>query len=209
MRFPKIPKRVRFPVWSVRTITLTALSVLAVTAIAVFALGTRSLFVETELTLAIVAAALFVFLSVGLYQGARVRRWDLPAVEAKGVSFDDIAQNLPDALDVGGGVPDVDAEGCFGSVVAAMLALVAGLLLLVLLWLLLNFGVVLWVFLLAAVSWVFYLALRQVFAKSRVCRGNLGASLGYALLYTLLYTGWLFAVVWIADGLIGRRLGAG
>jgi hypothetical protein len=54
---------------------------------------------------------------------------------------------------------------------------------------------------------VFYLALRQVFARSRVCRGNLGKSVGYALLYTALYTGWLFALVWIAHGLFGPRLG--
>ena len=72
-----------------------------------------------------------------------------------------------------------------------------------------NLGIMLWVFLLAALSWVFYLALRQVFAKRDVCRGNWPLSCGHALLYTVLYTGWLFALVLIAERLFGPHLRGG
>jgi hypothetical protein len=109
--------------------------------------------------------------------------------------------------DLGGFDLGIDGdEGCLGALVGLVLAVVVGILLVFVLWILMYLGIVLWLFLLMAVAWVFYLALRQVFAKSRVCQGNLRASLGHALLYTLLYTGWLFALVFIAQGLLGPRL---
>ncbi len=204
---PKFPKRVRYPVWSVKTITVTALFVTAVTAASVFLSGKRSVFVETELTLAIVAAALFVFLAVGLYRGVRVRRRDLPGTDVKGVSAENmdfsIDNMVPDGLDLGGD------EGCLVAIVGLFVAVIAAVAAVLLLWLVINLGIVLWVFLLAAVAYVFYLALRLVFARSRTCRGNLVASVGYALVYTVLYTGWLFAVVWVAGRLMARGLGRG
>ena len=206
MQRPKIPKRKRYPVWSVKTITALAVFVLAVTAASVFLLGKRSIFYETELTLAIIAAALFLFLSVGLYHGVRVKRRDVPGVDTSGIPLKEVGDSFPDVSNVLDGIDGGD-EGCLAALLALGIAILAGIALLFLLWLLLNLGIVLWVFLLAALSWVFYLALRQVFAKSRVCKGNLPASLGYALAYTLLYTGWLFALVWIAHGLLGDKLG--
>ena len=208
MRRPRIfPKRVRYPVWSVKTITVVAILVIAVTAASVFLIGKKPLLYETELTLGIVAGVLFVFLAVGLYRGVRVKRWDLPGVETKGVSMGELMEGLPDAVDVSGGIDAGEfGEGCLVSIVGLLLAIVMGVVLLLFLWVLLNLGILLWVFLIAALSYVFYLALRQIFAKSRVCKGNLGASLGYALVYTVLYTGWLFGLVWVAHRLFGGRL---
>jgi hypothetical protein len=200
----RFPKRVRYPVWSVKTITVLCILVIAITATSVFLIGKKPLFYETELTLAIIAAVLFVFLAVGLYRGVRVRRRDLPGVDIKGVGLDDLTDHLPDAnhvpepLDVG--------DGCVGAIVGLLLGIVVGALLMVLLWLLLNLGIVLWVFLTAALAWLFYLALRQTFGKSRVCKGKLAPTLAYALMYTILYTGWLFALVWVAQRLFGGRV---
>jgi hypothetical protein len=203
-RFPKLPRRARYRVWSVRTITALGLITAGLTAALVYGLGKRSIFVETELTLTIIAAALFVFLAASLYHGVRVRRRDIPG-EVTGVPI----EKALDAPDFVSPVIEGAAEGGLPGIAAAILAVVVAFLALMLLWVLLNLGIVLWVFLLTVVAWVFYLALRQVFAKSRVCRGNVSKSLGYALLYTALYTGWLFAVVWIAHGLFGSRLHAG
>ena len=205
-KLPRLPKRVRYPVWSVKTITAVAVFVLGVTAASVFLLGKRSVFAETELTLAIAAAALFVFLTVGLYRGVRVKRKDLPGVPVEGLEFADIGQHLPDGIDFSDGI-DGDAEGCVGAIVGLLVAIFAGILLILLLWVLLNVGIVVWVFLLAALAWVFYLALRQVFARSRACKGKLGPSLGWAAWYTFLYTGWLFGLVWAAHRILGPGLG--
>jgi hypothetical protein len=203
----RFPKRVRYPVWSVKTITVVAILVFALTAVSVFLIGKKPLFYETELTLAIIAGVLFVFLTAGLYQGVRVKRWDLPGVDTKGVSMGDLMEGLPDAASLPDGIDPGDfGEGCLGALVGLLLAIVVGVVLLLFLWLLLNLGILLWVFLIAALSYVFYLALRQIFAKSRVCKGNLAASLGYALVYTVLYTGWLFALVWVAHRLFAGRL---
>jgi hypothetical protein len=208
LRPVKLRSRASRRVWSIKTITVVGLCVVALTATCVFLFGKRSIFRETELTLGLVSAGLFVFLAIGLYRGVRVKRRDLPAVDVPNVSVGDMADALPDGLssglDLASGIDDL--EGCAGAIVALILAVVVGIFLVALLWFLLNAGIVVWVFLLAATSSVFYLALRQVFAKSRVCRGRLGPSLGYALLYTVLYTGWLFALVMIAEGLFGESI---
>lgn len=81
----RVPHRTHYRVWSMRTITLVAIAVVTVTAVSVFLLGKGSLFRETGLTLAIVAAGLF--LAVGLYRGVRVERWELPGVSVKAVGF--------------------------------------------------------------------------------------------------------------------------
>jgi hypothetical protein len=203
----RIPHRVNYHVWSVKTITITALVVITVTALSVFLLGRGSLFRETELTLAIVAAGLFLFLTIGLHRGVRVKRWDLPGVSAKAVDIGDLAHHIdpPDLLtDFASGADGI--EGCLGAIIGFVLSLFAGVILLVVLWCAINLGIIVWVFLMAALSWVFYLALRQVFAKSDRCRGKWGASAAYAAYYTLLYTGWLFALVLAAEWVFGRRL---
>jgi hypothetical protein len=205
-----IPHRTNYHVWSIRTITLVAIMVVSVTAISVFLLGKGSLFRETELTLAIIAAGLFVFLSIGLYRGVRVKQWDLANPADHTFSIGKISDHMPGDT---GGLDFLDGldgdEGCLAAIVGLLLAIFASVVLLFVLWIVLNLGIILWVFLLAALSWVFYLALRQVFAKSDICRGNWVRSMAYALLYTALYTGWLFAIVWIADGLLGAKSRAG
>src|SRR5688572_20119222 len=145
-------------VWSIKTITVVAIFVVLLTAVSVFTLGKRSLFHETELTLAIIAAGLFVFLAVGLYRGVRVRRGDLPGTDVKDTRVGEII----DGIDPVSGGFDVAgaADDPLSAVVAFVLGVVALLLLALLLWLLLSFGVVLWVFTLAALAWVFYRALR-------------------------------------------------
>lgn len=207
----RVPHRTHYRVWSMRTITLVAIAVVTVTAVSVFLLGKGSLFRETGLTLAIVAAGLFVFLAVGLYRGVRVERWELPGVSNNTVDFGDVLESLPnsDSGFLGDIASGADGEGCLGAIVGVILAVVVGIFLVFFLWIVINLGIMLWVFLLAASSWVFYLALRQVFAKSDLCHGNWFRSVGYALLYTFLYTGWLFALVLTADWLLGRRLREG
>jgi hypothetical protein len=188
-----------------RTITLVATAVIVVTALSVFLLGKGSLFRETELTLGIIAAALFAFLTFGLHRGVAVKRWDLPGVDQHLVDIGNFADGLSNAPDFD--VVDVGADaGCLGALVGLVLSILAGVILMILLWIFVNLGILLWIFTMAALSWVFYLALRQVFAKGEICRGKWFKSMAYALLYTALYTGWLLALVFIADGLLGQRL---
>src|SRR5688500_3534760 len=93
----RLPRRAKYPIWSVKTITAYALVLILLTATCVFLLGKRSIFRDTELTLAIVSAALFVFLAVGLHHGVRVRRKDLPAAQMPDMPTPDF-----EAPDLGG-----------------------------------------------------------------------------------------------------------
>jgi len=187
----------RYPVWSAWAIGVVAAIDIAVTAVLVFILGHRSFLAEAELTAGIIAITLFLFLTYGLYRGIRVRKEAVTLPSGGDFPLSDAADAV---LNVGWVDPtalgfDIDS-GCLGVVVGVLVAILVMVLLVVLGWLLLPvvWGVL--AVLILAVFWVFNRALRQVFARSRRCRGDRAASLGYAFLYTVLYTGWLFIVAW-------------
>jgi len=191
----------RYPVWSAKWVALLTLLVVALSAALVYGLGKRSLFVETELTLGVIATGLFLFLTTGLYRGVRMRREQLD-----GSSWS-VNTNMADLAGLDWPSPDLDLdpEGIVGAIVAVVLAVVVFIVLVVVAWVLLSFVWGLTLVLAMALFWLFNRALRQVFSHSRQCSGNLPASLGYAALYTTLYTGWLFALVWAIHHLLGVR----
>jgi hypothetical protein len=93
------------------------------------------------------------------------------------------------------GLPDSgdDLVGCLVTIVLWIGLLI---LLVVLLWVLAQVIAALPV-LAMALYWIFYRALRVVFAKSRSCKGQLRRSMGYGLLYTAAYVGWIFVLLWM------------
>lgn len=188
----------RYPVWRMRWVgTLLTLSTLIVVLL-VFLIGKKSLFVELELSLALIALVLFVFLTIGLYYGARLKWEPLYGETDSGPARDDARSSCLDGWTWTDPGIDVDLdEGCLGAVISVL----AGLLLLIVLsgllfWLLpfLWAGILV---ILTGVFWVLNRALRVVFARSRECQGNLPKSLGYALVYTIGYTGWLFVLLYL------------
>ena len=189
------PRRLpRYPIWRVRSIVLAAVLAVGIISALVFLLGHRSAIVEAEITLGIVAAALMLFLTVGLYRGVRVQRETMEFYWPDQRSILDglDGSSLPELPDLG-----IDADdGCLGVIIGILGAVGLGILLLILTWLLINLIWAVWLVLMIALFWVFNRALRIVFARARTCRGNLPNSLRYAALYTLLYTSWLFGLLW-------------
>jgi len=198
-----VEARGHYPVWSIKSIAWLSVLTLACVATIVAVSGERSLIVELEWTLGVVAAALFALLAVGLYRGARLRETQAPAAELTKVDLSDWqpdVSTVPDfdcPLDIadGGG----DELGCLGVIVGALLAIIAFVLFAGLLWAFLQFAAIVIFIVMTAIYWVLHLALRQVFAHSEDCRGKLLRSLGFASLYTVLYTGWLFGLLMIAS----------
>jgi hypothetical protein len=181
----------------VRSIALVAVLAVGIIAALVFLLGHRSAIVEAEITLGIVAAALMLFLTMGLYRGVRVQRETMEFYwpDQRSILDGFNGSSLPDIPDLG-----IDAgEGCLAAIVGLVAAVILGILLLILTWLLINLVWAVWLVLMIALFWVFNRALRIVFARARTCRGNLPNSLRYAALYTLLYTSWLFGLLWAID----------
>src|ERR1700722_8565326 len=74
----------RYPIWSAKAIALSGLLTLCPIAGLIFLVGHESLFKKLEITLGMVAGSLFLFLSIGLYKGARVKK---EAIEAHRPSF--------------------------------------------------------------------------------------------------------------------------
>jgi hypothetical protein len=197
----KLAKKIRYPLLSARILTLLSVITIIVVSIIFIIFGHKSFLVELEWSVGIISLCLFLFLSIGLYKGVRIK--NEPIVKGKWKPL-----KGSDAMDLLSCVPDlplpweIGAEGCGGIILAIVAWLIFTVVALILLYLLAN---VLWglIFIFAVVVyWIFYRALRQVFIKSRICKGKAGLSIGYALLYTTLYTGWIYSAlfafkVWI------------
>lgn len=212
----------RCPILNTKVVALITLPVIVTITVLVFVLSDRSIFVESQITLAVISLCLFVFLTTGLYRGVRLERpakdeldRSVEQYEARktttgphpadifgflfsfgppNLSHVDLQHiDLPGSSDVGD-----DLVGCLLSL--GLWIVVLGLLA-ILIWILTQFIAALPIFD-VVLYWIFYRALRVVFARSRVCRGRLLRSMGYGLLYTMLYTGWIFALLSIGRVLI-------
>ena len=153
--------RGHYPVWSIKSIAWLSVLTLACVATIVAVSGERSLIVELEWTLGVVAAALFALLAVGLYRGARLRETQAPAAELTKVDLSDWqpdVSTVPDfdcPLDIadGGG----DELGCLGVIVGALLAIIAFVLFAGLLWAFLQFAAIVIFIVMTAIYWVLHL----------------------------------------------------
>lgn len=170
----------------------------------VFAIGQSSLFIEIQVTLTIIALCLFGFMAIGLYHGVRVEK-DSVRIEATSagsgwnwLAFFDLGSipmpeihhvDIPGVGDIGGGD---DLAGCL---VSLLLWIGVTILIAVILAVVVPFIGSIIVVVFTALYWVFYQALRQVFARSRYCRGNWRRALGVSLIFTTIYTGWLLALI--------------
>ena len=183
------------PVWSVRSLTVLAIFVTLAVAIPTMIFGQRSLLERAEWVTVIMATMLWSLLFVGLYFGARVKK-DEPLPEFTGgidgpeVSFDGVG-DFGSALGA--------ADDLVGAVMGLIYFLLLGVMLIFLLPTLISGLLYVIVLLVAAMMWIFRRALRQVFVRGPRCRGRLGPSVAYASGYTLLYSGWLLAILLLAD----------
>lgn len=170
----------KYEMWSAKTILVLAVIISAATAVLVFIRGSLSLFAELELTLAIIAFTLFIFLTVGLYRGVRMKKEKINIEVPK--IYPEAFFDIP-AVDLF----DFSLSGFAAAIIFWILITVILSLIFPALW-----GGILVIF--AALFWIAARSFRLVFIKSRICKGNLAESLKYAAQYTLLYTGWIFAL---------------
>jgi len=177
-----------------RTVFIVAVIAIVLTVLTVFIAGinyNRSLGSNLFISLGIISASLFSFLSYAFYRGTKLvddypkfRNYS-PGTIMERASFPDFGINTDDGI--------------------------SGFLLSLILWLLVTIGIVvllllfetlLWFsffIIFASLYWLFSRALRLAFYKSRRTRGDLPASIVNALTYTALYTGWLFGIAVIID----------
>lgn len=180
--------------------TTMVVALLTILGIWLFGLGQhRTLFENSILSTSILSTAFFLFLSIGLYQGIKLKD-DLGKISDQPpyTTISDLSDLTPNIdLDV----TDVD-DGIGGMIISFFLWIIVSILLGTIIWL---FGTILWAGILifmAMLYWIFFRALRLVFKNFNKCKGDLAASCMYGLGYTLLYNFWIYGIILSAHYLI-------
>ena len=179
-----------------KSVFRVSLLVIVITILTVYLTGenyNRTVTSNLYLSLSIIGTALFLFMTYGLYKGIglidnfpKFKNFKTGDVFAQSGTFPD----LP-SFDIGDGI-----GGLFMSIL-----LWIGITILMFV-LLIFLEAVFWVsifIILAMLYWVFFRALKFVFAKSKDTKGDIGISAVYALTYTALYLGWIFGIVYVAQ----------
>ena len=179
-----------------KSVFVVSAIVIAVTSLTVYFTGIhyqRSVNDNLLISLSIIAIVLFVFMTYGLFKGiGLVNNFPKFKKFKSGEMIDlPMGKNSVSGVDVGDGI-----EGLLISIVSWILLTIAFVIFLVFL------EAVLWLsifVILAMLYWVFFRALKLVFSKAEITQGHFFKSIAFALGYTLLYTGWIFAIIFIAE----------
>ena len=178
---------------SVFTISLL---VIGITLLTVYLTGinyNRSLTSNLYLSLGIIAIALFLFMTYGLYTGIGLID-NFP--KFRNFKRGDIIGHTAPDFDT----PSVDVGDGIGGLILSILLWIAMTILMLVLLIVLE--AVFWFslfILLAMLYWVFFRALKFVFNKSKDTKGDIGISVGYSLTYTFLYVGWIFGIGYLTE----------
>lgn len=182
-----------------RNIFIITLIIISLTVISVWIFGIdnhASLFKNSLLSTTILSLAFFLFISIGLYRGAKIKdnlgkitdRFDEKKLDFLKEIFIDSDSSGPDS-DWG--------EGIIGIIISLILWFIIAVIISYLCWL---FGAIIWFSILTFIAmlyWIFFRAMRLVFKKSSICRGNLVNSVLYGFSFTILYNFWIYAIIFM------------
>jgi hypothetical protein len=177
---------------SARTVFRISLWVLLLTILGVYfwGLGQHNTFFENSvISTTILSIAFFVFITVGLYKGVKLKHEAsqtgvVPATDAL-----ELAHYTPDSgfdFDVG--------EGLGGILLALVLWILWAIVVAVALWIFSNVVLLVVATFAAMLYWIFFRAMRLVFKNSNKSKGDIIASMGYGLMYTVLYNFWIYGI---------------
>jgi hypothetical protein len=171
------------------TITVI-IAVITILAIWLFGLGQgRTLFENSILSTTILSVAFFLFITIGLYKGIKLKD-NVGKVTDKIKFPQDIS--LPDTSAI-----SLEGDGIAGIILAIFFWIFAAILIVLFLWM---FGAFLWFAILGFIAmlyWIFFRALRLVFKNSYKCKGKLAISTAYGFAYTVLYNFWIYIIIFL------------
>ena len=179
-----------------KSVFIVSLLVIGITILTVYLTGinyNRSLTSNLYLSLGIIATALFIFMTYGLYTGIGLvdnfpkfrdffsRSWTSGAT---------------DHIDI----PEIDVTEGIGGLILSIVMWFAISILFVILLIVLEAAFWFSLFIiLSMLYWIFFRALKFVFSKSKDTKGDIGISAVFSLTYTLLYVGWILGVVYLSE----------
>ncbi|WKL48223.1 hypothetical protein Q1W71_00290 [Flavobacterium pectinovorum] len=186
-----------------RNIFIITLIVISLTIISVWIFGFgnhRSLFENSLLSTTILSLAFFLFISIGLYNGVKIKdnlgeitdRFDHKKIDfLKNSLMEGDCSSVAESSD-----------SILGIIVSLILWFIVAFIISYLLW---AFGAVLWISILtftAMLYWIFFRAMRLVLKKSSKCRGNFINSALYGFSFTILYNFWIYAIIFMTHQIL-------
>lgn len=156
----------------------------------------RSLFQNSMLSTSILAISFFLFISLGLYYGLKLKD-NIGNILTK-ERIKKLSDKTPEigSFDFDGPALGDGIGGIIASIIVWILVSI------VLVFLLYFLGIFFWGVILlfaAMLYWIFFRALRLVFKNSRYCKGNLSRSLGFGFFYSFLYISWIYGIIFLAN----------
>lgn len=156
----------------------------------------RSLFQNSILSTSILAGGFFLFISLGLDYGLKLKdnvgnilnKERLKIYPDKSPEIDDLDFDAP-----------VAGDGIGGAILSIVLWIVFSI---VLVYLSYFVGLFFWsalLFLGAILYWIFFRALRLVFKNSGKCKGDLLKSLRFGFFYSFLYVFWIYGIIFLIN----------
>ncbi|MFH6943000.1 hypothetical protein [Flavobacterium sp. FlaQc-50] len=182
-----------YKIINAKNVFIITLIIIPLTIISVWIIGLqnqRSIFENSLLSTTILSLAFFLFISIGLYNGKKMKD-NLGELEQDNIFFQ---KNT--ALDSNGDIPDI-GEGIMGIIVSIILWFLISIIASYLLWV---FETIFWITILNFIGilyWIFFSALKLVFKKSVICKGSYSKSIFYGLSFTFLYNFWIYTILFM------------
>ncbi|AZA76697.1 hypothetical protein EG347_03770 [Chryseobacterium sp. G0186] len=190
----KLPRR---PFLETKYVFYSTIAIIAIVIVSVWVSGMgdhRSLFQNSILSTSILAVGFFLFISLGLYNGLKLKdnvgnilnKERLKIYPDKSPEIDDVDFDAPAA-----------GDGIGGAILSFVLWILFSI---VLVYLSYFVGLFFWsalLFLGAILYWIFFRALRLVFKNSGKCKGDLLKSFRFGFLYSFLYVFWMYGIIYL------------
>jgi hypothetical protein len=182
-----------------KLLSLCTLAVIVLVVLSIWLSGLsyhRSLFKNFVISTSILGGAFFLFISLGLYYGLKLKD-NLGKILNK-ERIKNTADKMPlfDSFEFD---PADAGDGIGGIIISIILWFIIAILFTFLFY---FFGVFFWIMILlfaAMLYWIFFRALRLVFKNSRHCKGNLLKSFGFGFFYSILYMSWISGIIFLVN----------
>jgi hypothetical protein len=169
--------------------------VLTILSVWLFGLGQHRTFFENSiLSISILSAAFFLFITICLYKGVKLKD-NLGGIVSHHNHGKSVIDTIPDTSDVHTVDIGLDVgDGIGGIVIGILLWIVTAILLSLIVWIFTNVVIIVVLAFIAMLYWIFFRALRLVFKNSNRSKGDLMESIRTGFIYTILYNFWIYGI---------------
>lgn len=182
-----------------KLLSYSTLGIIILIILSVWLSGTgshRSLFQNSILSTSILAVVFFLFISLGLYYGLKLKE------NVGNILTKERIKKMSDKTPEMGSF-DFDGPAVGDGIGGIILSIILWILIsIVVIFLLYCLGFFFWVVILlfaAMLYWIFFRALRLVFKNSKHCKGNLLKSFAFGFFYSFLYISWIYGIIFLVN----------